>query len=367
MKEEDTLRLVSDLISRTREGVYWDFKQKHHENKAELVHDVLCLANADWVGSRYLVYGIEDQTFGIVGVPQENRRNQANLVSFFRDIASKFEAGRTPTLRLWSVSLSGKNIDVLEIADKPEKPYRLLECYKCRGVTVLPAIYSRIEDTNTPIDKSASSDQVEVMFRERFGLNLQPYERLKHLLKDEGSWKSWENGIYFHNAFPEYTYKFDDDVEALDEEWVRGEVGHSLPEGSQVILISFRYYGTKIGEVGYVSFDHGKKRAIRPSWAPYRGGRVYFYEEGSLAFAMQQHISKRDGNDHSSSVSDPANRGCKIRIEVLSANKVKALWETTHDDVITDTKRQNEIFSSGMRELSRHPQTSSSSTNRAFS
>ena len=68
MKEEDTLRLVSDLISRTREGVYWDFKQKHHENKAELVHDVLCLANADWVGSRYLVYGIEDQTFEIVGV-----------------------------------------------------------------------------------------------------------------------------------------------------------------------------------------------------------------------------------------------------------------------------------------------------------
>ena len=39
-------RWLTDLINRRIEGTYWDFKRCHHTNKADLVHDVLCLANA---------------------------------------------------------------------------------------------------------------------------------------------------------------------------------------------------------------------------------------------------------------------------------------------------------------------------------
>ena len=40
-------RTVKKLIARSSEGVYWDFKCKHHATKGDLVHDVLCLANAE--------------------------------------------------------------------------------------------------------------------------------------------------------------------------------------------------------------------------------------------------------------------------------------------------------------------------------
>ena len=44
---------VQDLIDRRTEGTSGDFKRPHHENSAELIHDVLCLANAGHDGDRY--------------------------------------------------------------------------------------------------------------------------------------------------------------------------------------------------------------------------------------------------------------------------------------------------------------------------
>lgn len=34
-------RIVRDLIDTRREGDYWDFKQSHHTNKADLIHMIL--------------------------------------------------------------------------------------------------------------------------------------------------------------------------------------------------------------------------------------------------------------------------------------------------------------------------------------
>jgi hypothetical protein len=31
---------ITELISLNREGKYWDFKETHHNNKAELLHDI---------------------------------------------------------------------------------------------------------------------------------------------------------------------------------------------------------------------------------------------------------------------------------------------------------------------------------------
>ena len=39
------VNIVTDLISRKHEGDYWDFKETHHENKADLLHDIICLSN----------------------------------------------------------------------------------------------------------------------------------------------------------------------------------------------------------------------------------------------------------------------------------------------------------------------------------
>ncbi len=36
---------IVNLIASKREGDYWDFKQKHHTNNSDLLHDIICMAN----------------------------------------------------------------------------------------------------------------------------------------------------------------------------------------------------------------------------------------------------------------------------------------------------------------------------------
>jgi len=36
---------ITQLIATHREDDWWDFKREHHDDKAELVHDILCMAN----------------------------------------------------------------------------------------------------------------------------------------------------------------------------------------------------------------------------------------------------------------------------------------------------------------------------------
>ena len=47
MTDQDSLlETVASLIIRRCEGTYWDFKRRHHTNRQNLIHDILCLANA---------------------------------------------------------------------------------------------------------------------------------------------------------------------------------------------------------------------------------------------------------------------------------------------------------------------------------
>ena len=41
----DYKRIVMELVARKKEGDYWDFKLRHHENPVDLVKDILCLAS----------------------------------------------------------------------------------------------------------------------------------------------------------------------------------------------------------------------------------------------------------------------------------------------------------------------------------
>lgn len=34
---------IEKLIRLGKEGDYWDFKEEHHKNNAELIHDIICL------------------------------------------------------------------------------------------------------------------------------------------------------------------------------------------------------------------------------------------------------------------------------------------------------------------------------------
>ena len=75
---------IKKLISLRKEGTHWDFKEHHHKRSGEMIHDILCLANADYDGERYLIYGVRDSDYQVVGLfNTEPRKIQADILSTF--------------------------------------------------------------------------------------------------------------------------------------------------------------------------------------------------------------------------------------------------------------------------------------------
>lgn len=76
---------VKALILTEREDDYWDFKVKHHLNKANLLHDIICMANNRVDRDAYIIFGISDVTFEVVGIENDdNRRNQQQMIDFLK-------------------------------------------------------------------------------------------------------------------------------------------------------------------------------------------------------------------------------------------------------------------------------------------
>jgi hypothetical protein len=209
----DLETIIRRLIISKREGDYWDFKEEPHENKANLLHDIICMANSLHKGDRYIILGVTDPKQGatIKGlIPnQDNRRTQVQYIDFLR--SKQFAGNCRPEIELQTLLLNGVEFDVLIILDKPSKPYYLTEDYKEKGTIVKSNnIYTRTNDTNTPIDKSADIDKIEKMWKQRFGLDFTPLERLEILLLKPNEWfKDIGNKPYaYHKEFPEFRIEF---------------------------------------------------------------------------------------------------------------------------------------------------------------
>ena len=311
-------RTVSDLISRRGEGVYWDFKLRHHTDKWELVHDVLCLANAEHDGPRFLVFGVKDGDFSVHSIEQDSgRRTQADIATLFRDNVRKFFQSRFPTFHLREIEIHGALVDVLVIEDEPKKPYYLVE-----RVDRVPAhhIYTRVCDTNTAIDAAAQPHEIERMWRERFGLDEPALERAKRFLAEPAAWWiSDEDGFVccHHRVFPEFTLKAAsaESHMACNEEWTLGEV---RTDDNYAGWYKLRYHQTVLRQVRYVGFDHRKKSMVAPDWKLIGKGRFYFYKADSLSYAIQRFWTTRDGRDDSKSL--------QIRGDGAAAREARARW-----------------------------------------
>lgn len=64
-------------------------------------------------------------------------------------------------------------------------------------------IYTRNADGNTPIDKSALDDEIELMWRERFCLNLPALQRFSLYLLNE-DWIKASDNSYYCEQYPEF-------------------------------------------------------------------------------------------------------------------------------------------------------------------
>ena len=331
-EHDELLATVLDLVSRKTEGRFWDFKLRHHENKAELIHDILCLANAEHDGPRYLIFGVEDRSYDLHSITgTAGRRSQADIADFLRANTRKFSASRTPEVYLVEVQHDGKSLDVLVIEDRPNKPYSWVEDYKDRDKTVRAHhIYTRSNDTNTPMPQSAPDHELERMWRERFDLDKTPLDRAKLYLKRPSDWETTFQGpiisqpYQYHRQFPEFTVHNGaaDDIAARNEEWTRGEI---RKDNNHAWYKEVYCNQTLLAIVRCVTFDDGKKEMVAPKWAARGTGRFYYYEQDSIEYALQTFLlSSRVGFDHSE----------LLRFHVTGdedlLNRARALWPGPH-------------------------------------
>jgi hypothetical protein len=277
--------IVRKLIDSKREGEYWDFKAKPHENNADLLHDILCLANSLYQGNRYLIFGVNDPAKGanIVGLQpgEPGRKSQANYIDFLR--VQQFAGGFRPEIELVNLQLDGKDIDVLVIFDNPYKPYWMTVDYQDKGRKVRTQhVYTRIGDTNTPQNKSAGLFQVERMWRQRLGLDMLPVERMKHLLGKPEEWfKDLGNKRYaYHQNFPDYRIKFS----APEEFWEPYSYFFTNPK-SFLGTATFKLNSTTLFELEYVYLNEMRRMLPGPDTEyvelPDRELWYYYYDASS--------------------------------------------------------------------------------------
>lgn len=301
---------IKTLIESKREGQYWDFKEEYHENTASLLHDIICLSNSLHKGNKYLIFGVSDPSTGcsLKDISNDvNRKNQVKFIDFIR--AKDFAGDIRPEIELQTININNFEIDVLIIFDKPQKPYYLRKDYSDKGKIVRANyIYTRNLDTNTPINISADIGFIEKMWRERFGLDISPLEKLRIYLLDYENWK-WDgiDSAYYEN-FPEFTIKITENLERtkkhcwwdefpweepLSESMYQFYYHATLLTELKVILCHRESFSFPYPDIDYIQIDDSKYPEATNTYS------FFYYKKDTLDYSLLYHLFYGQANTYS--------------------------------------------------------------------
>lgn len=278
MANESLYLEIMNLINSKTEGQYWDFKREPHENNKTLVHDILCLANAKHDGDRFLIIGVDDpsEDCKIIGLDGNTpkRKKEADLNDILNNI--EFSGGNIPIVNVRTLNIGNKEIDVIIIKNTMNKPYYLEKNY---GIVKAYHIYTRTGDRNTPKDKNANFTDIEYMWKERFGLNLDVEERFELYLDDIDNWmdefETKDTALY--KPVPEFSIELTEFNESdYVEPFNTFYLNNSLLYGN----ILFKYNSNVIFQCEYAYCDGGGLLIPVPKLYSYpdkNGESVEFY------------------------------------------------------------------------------------------
>ena len=285
--------IIQDLIATGKEGDHWDFKREPHAKAGNLIKDIICLANTPRNdGDRYIIYGVDD-TGSVVGFQPANHRTQADIVNTLSNAG--FAGGVYPDIYLQEVDLQGQRLEVVVIIDHPEKPYYLQKKYHKDGVRLNPGtVYARVRDSNTPSDQVASSHDIERMWRQRFGLDLTPFQRVQNYLLDWDGWTRTAEYNWYYSQFPEFTISsMEEETRPVQagENWVRA----GLDPSASVRPFRICFHQTMLAEVVCILYDGAQ--AITPAPQPTHfvyaeDLRFYWLSADTLDFLFLQFLTR---------------------------------------------------------------------------
>ena len=207
---------LKNLIKRN-ESNWLDFKSQWPDHTAEFVFDILCMANSDSPNDRFIVYGYDESLKKIV---DDNKRKWSNDNIF--DILDRANFSNIPEISINTITVDGKKLDIITISKTNKRPYFLTKdmAFTTKGnstnrIIRAGVVYTRTGSKNTAHNESATENQISEMWRERFGLNLSPKERLQTYIKDTKNWPPVDNPLndnslisFYYSPFPEFTISF---------------------------------------------------------------------------------------------------------------------------------------------------------------
>lgn len=363
VNDEALTELIEDLIRTDREDDWWDFKECHHEDKAALLHDIICLANNRADRDAYLIFGVRDKTFEIVGVENDqHRKNQQNVVDFLSQ--KEFAGQMRPRVEVRTIWIEDHELDVFIIKNSTDVPYYLTKSYtdkqysansSMKGKTVQAFhIYTRVMDNNTPIDKNADIRDVEYLWRKRFGLLQTPLEQVKILLRQPGEWAE-EDSRYYHKRFPQYTIS----IEYEEDENGFGKAGnrefyHHLQTDTrtQYGTLKIWHYGTQLFSCQITELDGHRMTAPCPeittiSYRNYNDPKIClrYYVTGELCYLLLRFLEYHIGNLNGKEAQEATRRLLNVTLLFDSSEDVRDFVTYVHlhlgtfDDKVS--KQQN--------------------------
>lgn len=151
---------IIKLINLHKENHYYDYKQEMHKNMEDFLHDILCLSNNIENRDAYLIFGVTDN-YEVIGIDKELESN--NIFDFLGK--QKFAGNHRPDIEVKNLYYKYKKIAVIVCKSSKHVPFYLME--RCRKVNP-NQIYTRVGDTNTPINEHASYSDIETLWRFHF-------------------------------------------------------------------------------------------------------------------------------------------------------------------------------------------------------
>lgn len=256
--------MINGLICSKKEGEYWDFKQEWHAENYKLVLDIICFANTVHNKDCFLIIGVSDDG-KIIGLNGEStsRKKQADLLDLINNI--EFEGTYIPNIRLDTIIIEKKEVDVITIHNSKNTPFYIRKQY---GKIIPGNIYMRKGDRNTPISQNSSIHDIELLWKKRLGLLLPPYEQLKMRLKNKNDWEKHEDSFY-------YIYNPDFKIRIVPDDTIRTRKEYYLylqdDNRAEYSYLEFVYRETILDKIGMVSLDGARLFTVVPKW-----GFVYF-------------------------------------------------------------------------------------------
>jgi len=202
---------LSELIS-YEESDWLDFKREWHNSTLNLIHDILCMSNSDSQNNRYIVIGYDEANKKFYDLNNDHRRKKDDIYN----LLNTSNLNRIPDIDIFTLTINDNELDIIKIKKTHYRPYFITKSKSRDNRTInAGSIYTRCGSCNTPIDSTAPENQVQDMWRERFGLDLSPLERMNLYLSDTNNWKHVcdeaykDKVIYYYSKFPEFTFEYE--------------------------------------------------------------------------------------------------------------------------------------------------------------